>query len=137
MTLPPAAASTIAEFLKDLDCTPSDFNAIITGDLGFVGSDILLEFIEREYGVDISAVHQDCGKLIYDREGQKVNAGGSGCGCSASVMCAHFMDKLLSGEMNQIMFVATGALLSPVTVKQSESIPSVAHGVIIRRRDIG
>ncbi len=128
----PAAANTIAEFLEDLGETSDDFDAIITGDLGFVGSDILFEFISKEYGIDISEQHTDCGKLIYDREKQDVHAGGSGCGCSASVMCSRFMNKLESGEMKRIMFVATGALLSPTTVKQKESIPSVAHGIILK-----
>lgn len=131
----PAAADTIAGMLNDLSLIPESFDAIVTGDLGFVGSDILIEFMKKEYNIDISRVHTDCGKLIFDREAQDVHAGGSGCGCSGSVLCSHFLNKLFSGEMRRIMFIATGALLSPTTVKQEESIPGIAHALILGRRN--
>lgn len=127
----PAAAKTISEFLNDLNIMPQDLDAIVTGDLGFVGSDILSEYMQKEYNIDISSVHQDCGKLIYKREEQDVHAGGSGCGCSASVLCSHFLNELNSGNLKKIMFVATGALFSPTTVKQSNSIPGIAHALVL------
>lgn len=128
----PAAADTIAGIINDLCIAADGLDAIVTGDLGFIGSELLIEYLKREYNLDISAVHMDCGKMIYYREEQDVHAGGSGCGCSASMLCSHFLNKLRSGEMKRIIFTATGALLSPSSVKQGESIPSIAHAVLLK-----
>ena len=131
LTMAPAAARTIGGIVRDLQCSPTDFDMIVTGDLGFIGSDILKEYIYKDCGVDISAVHTDCGKLIYYRHEQDVHSGGSGCGCSASMLCSHFLNALEHKKLKRILFVATGALLSPLTVKQKESVPSIAHAVVL------
>ena len=86
--------------------------------------------ITRE-NTNISAVHNDCGLLIYDLEAQDVNCGGSGCGCSASVVCSHILNRISRGELRRVLFVATGALMSPTTAQQGENIPAIAHAVEI------
>lgn len=122
----PAAAGTISAFFSETHMHPSDFDRIFTGDLGAVGRDLLLELLERE-NLQISAQHHDCGLLLYDRQQQDVHAGASGCGCSASVLCAHILPRLQSGEWQNILFIATGALMSPTLLQQGESIPGIAH----------
>lgn len=131
MTFTPAAARTIKDFLTDTNTTQDDYDMILTGDLGYVGSELLLELLQTRENTDISKVHNDCGKLIYDREAQDVHAGASGCGCAASVLNAHIFKKMKNGELKRILFVATGALLSPTTSLQNESIPGIAHAVEI------
>ena len=101
----PAAASTIVGILKDLKADLGDFDKIVTGDLGHVGSDILLEYLKRENALDISALHEDCGKLIFEREAQDVHGGGSGAGCSASMLCSHYLGALAEGKLKRILFV--------------------------------
>ena len=91
---------------------------------------MLYELFQRD-GVSLKEHHQDCGLLIYDRERQDVHAGGSGCGCSASMMCAHFLKRVKSGELKRVLYVATGALMSPTIVQQGGSIPGIAHAVEI------
>lgn len=130
-SMAPAACRTICEFMSDLNMEPSDFDCIVTGDLGIVGSELLCELAQKEYSVDISSVHRDCGKMIYYIKEQDVHSGGSGCGCSASVLNSYFLKRLENGELKRIMFVATGALLSPTTVKQQQTIPCIAHAVIL------
>lgn len=127
----PAAAETIAGFLRDTGTNPEDYDLILTGDLGYVGSQLLYELLQTKENIDISAVHNDCGLLIFDREKQDVHAGGSGCGCCASVLCSHIFKRMKKGELKRILVVATGALLSPVTSMQNESIPGIAHAVEI------
>ncbi len=126
----PAAADTIRRFLADTRTVPDDYDMILTGDLGFVGSELLVQLMMSE-GIDISHRHCDCGCMIFDRTGQDVHAGGSGCGCSASVFCSHIMQRLKSRELKNILFAATGALLSPTSSQQGESIPGIAHLVHI------
>ena len=127
----PAAAQTIADFLSDTNTSPEDYDMILTGDLGYTGSDLLLQLMKEEFKTDISKVHYDCGIMIYNREKQDVHSGGSGCGCSASVVCSYILDKLKSHELNKVLFVGTGALLSPTSSLQKESIPGIAHGVLL------
>lgn len=127
----PAAADTIAGFLNDTSTNPDDYDLILTGDLGKVGTDLLLELMIKDYNIDISSVHGDCGLMIYDLEGQDVHAGGSGCGCSGSVVNSYIMRKLKSKELQKVLFVGTGALLSPTSTMQGESIPSIAHGILL------
>ena len=127
----PAAVQTILSNLEDLDVEPGYYDAIITGDLGIFGSDILVDLAGKN-NVDLSRVHKDCGKMIF--EGMDKNCGASGCGCGASVLNAYFFKKMLDGDLQRILFVATGALLSPTSVQQGESIPSIAHAVHIERR---
>ena len=128
----PAAKETVARVLRDMHATPEDFDLILTGDLGRVGSDLFLELMQREAGLDLSGVHNDCGLMIFDRAAQDVHAGGSGCGCSASVLCAHILPRLQSGDLSRVLFVATGALLSASSPLQKQSIPAVAHAVLLR-----
>ena len=128
----PAAARTIADLLRDTDTTPEDYDLILTGDLGFVGSALLLELLRRE-GFDLAGVHNDCGKMIYDREKQDVHAGGSGCGCSASVLCSHIFDEIRHGNCRRVLFAATGALLSATSALQGATIPGITHAVVIER----
>lgn len=123
----PAARRTIADFLHDTKTLPSDYDAIFTGDLGLVGTRLLRELLMKEDNIDISSVHQDCGLMIFDREKQDVHSGGSGCGCCASVLCGHILSKMRRGELHNILFVATGALMSPVSSREGESIPGIAH----------
>ncbi len=127
----PAAAQTISDFLNDTATTPDDYDMILTGDLGRVGSQLLNELCQKDYGVDISSVHNDCGLLIYDMNNQDIHAGGSGCGCSASVLNTHIMNALASGRLTKVLFVATGALLSTTSTLQGETIPSIAHAVLL------
>ena len=128
----PAAKKTIADFLRDTGTSPSDYDMILTGDLGKVGSDLLKELMLKEEDIDLSSVHNDCGLLIYDREAQDVHAGGSGCGCSASVLCSYILNRFRNGFFKKVLFVATGALMSPVSSLQGESIPGIAHAVLIK-----
>ncbi len=122
----PAAADTLERFFDDTGFSPERFDLIATGDLGKVGSDLLLEVLEKD-GRSLRGRHNDCGLMIYDRERQQVEAGGSGCGCSASVLCAHILPELRRGELREVLFVATGALMSTTAVQQGESIPGIAH----------
>lgn len=132
MTFTPAARKTIRDFLVDTGTSPEDYDLILTGDLGSVGSELLKELLMREDNIDISSRHNDCGLMIFDLEKQDVHAGGSGCGCSASVLCSHILNSMRNGEYKNILFVATGALMSPVSAREGESIPGIAHLVNIR-----
>lgn len=124
----PAAAGSIYQFLEDTGAKPEEFDGIYTGDLGAVGSVLFLEAL-RENGLDLKAVHRDCGLLLFDRERQDVHAGGSGCGCSASVLCGSLLRRMERGELRRILFCATGALMSTTSQQQGESIPGVCHVV--------
>ena len=127
----PAAEKTIYEFLRDTNTKPSDYDLILTGDLGLTGSELLYELMIREHSIDLKNYHNDCGLLIYDLEEQDVNSGGSGCGCSGSVLCSHIMKKMKSNKLKKVLFVATGALMSPTSSKQGNTIPSIAHAVLL------
>lgn len=127
----PAAARTIGDFLTDTNTKPNDYDLIVTGDLGFTGSKLLYEIMQKEYSFDIRNVHKDCGLMIFDLEGQDVHSGGSGCGCSASVLCSHILKQVKSGKYKKVLFTATGALMSPTSCKQGHSIPGIAHSVLI------
>ena len=136
MTFTPAARKTISDFLKDTKTVPQDYDLILTGDLGFVGSELLKGLLRREDGFDIENQHNDCGMMIFDREKQDVHAGGSGCGCSASVLCSYILKKMREGRFKNILFVATGALMSPVSSREGETIPGIAHLINIRRGEV-
>ncbi len=124
----PAAYDTIKAHFSELNLKPSDYDMIITGDLGKVGSEILSELLLQD-GIDISPNYQDCGCLIYDIEEQDVHAGASGCGCIGTVLCGYFLDKMRRGEIKKLLAVGTGALLSPTSSLQGESVPGIAHAV--------
>jgi len=126
----PAAAYVIKTHLNDRGLTPEDFDLIITGDLGRVGGTLLIELLAEE-GINISSRYKDCGTMMFDYENQDVHAGGSGCGCCASVLCGYFLDKVRSGEYKNILFCATGALMSTTITQQGESIPGISHAVHI------
>lgn len=127
----PAAADTIKTFFDDTGKLPSDYDMIFTGDLGKVGSDILYELMS-EAGYDIRRNHKDCGLIIYDIGKQDVHAGGSGCGCGATVLSAHILPGLVEGEYKKVLYVATGALMSATSGTQGASIPSIAHLVELK-----
>ncbi len=122
----PAAAQTLADYLEDTKTAPKDYDLILTGDLGQVGSE-LMEQLLRESGILIGENHKDCGLLIYDRQKQDVHAGGSGCGCAGSVVCAKLFPEMEAGKLCNVLFLPTGALMSPTSSQQGESIPSISH----------
>lgn len=126
----PAAFETLRAHFDDLHRAPEDYDLIVTGDLGKLGSELVRELFSRE-GVRLKERYQDCGVLIFDTEKQDVHCGGSGCGCSASVLCGYLLNKLRSGEIRNLLFCGTGALLSPLSTQQGESIPAVCHAVAI------
>lgn len=122
----PAAYDTIKCFLENTGAQIRDFDCIFTGDLGYIGSELLYELFDAN-GTDLRPFHNDCGKMIFARNKQDVHAGGSGCGCVGSVLCGYICPLLISGKLKRVAICATGALLSPVTALRGESIPSVAH----------
>ena len=129
----PAAAQTLKNFFDDTGTAPRDYDLILTGDLGEVGSKSLYDLLLLE-DIDIRNRHNDCGLMIFDRNKQDVHAGGSGCGCAASVFCSKILSDLSSGIYNNILFMATGALMSPTTCGQGAAIPSIAHLVNVKNR---
>lgn len=125
----PAAADTIYNNLVDFKRTPSDYDKIFTGDLGYIGQTILIDLL-KEKGYDITDNHMDCGIEIFDINTQDTHAGGSGCGCSASVFCSYILNQFEKGVFKRILFVPTGALLSPISSNEGNSVPGIAHGVV-------
>ena len=126
----PAAADTIRQNLEDFGRTPGDYDRIITGDLGMVGQKLLFDLLSEKQ-IDISKQHMDCGIEIYDSEKQATNAGGSGCGCSAVVLSAYILKKIEDGVWKRVLFVPTGALLSKTSFNEGQTIPGIAHGVVL------
>ena len=126
----PAAFDTIMTHLEDTKRKPDYYDLILTGDLGTLGSKILIDLLANK-GIDISKNHNDCGKLIFDIESQDMHAGGSGCGCCASVFSGYIYELLKTKKVNKVLLVATGALMSPTSLGQGESIPSIAHAIAI------
>lgn len=131
----PAAWNTICQNFEDFGVDASYYDRIITGDLGMVGQKALLDFMKSS-GYDITGKHMDCGLEIYDRGEQDVHSGGSGCGCSAVTLCARILPKLMRGEWSRVLFVPTGALLSTVSYNEGQSIPGIAHAVILERMEV-
>lgn len=131
----PAACDTIYQHLQDFNRKPSDYDAIVTGDLGMVGQTILFDLL-KEKNTDIEKQHEDCGLLIFDNETQDTHSGGSGCGCAATVLAAHLLPKIVSGHWKRILFVPTGALLSKVSFNEGDPIPGIAHAVVIEHLEI-
>ncbi len=130
----PAACDTIFHHLNDFGTKPQDYDKIITGDLGLVGQEILIKLL-KDKGYDISSVHTDCGIEIFDKETQGTDSGGSGCGCSAVTLSAHFLPRVESGEWKKILFVPTGALLSTVSFNEGQNVPGIAHAVVIEHEE--
>lgn len=125
----PAATETIVSHLEETQRKPDYYDAIVTGDLGTFGSELLIK-LALDAGQDLSTVHKDCGAMIYEGD-PLAKCGGSGCGCGASMLGGFFLNELRSGRLNKILFVATGALHSPTSALQGETIPSIAHAVSI------
>ncbi|MBS6397817.1 MAG: stage V sporulation protein AD [Clostridiales bacterium] len=126
----PSAADTIYQHLVDFGREISDYDRIITGDLGSIGRTILKELM-LDRGIDLGEIHDDCGILIFDPKTQDTHAGGSGCGCAASTLAAYILPKIERGEWKRVLFVPTGALLSKVSFNEGQSIPGIAHGVVL------
>jgi stage V sporulation protein AD len=127
----PAACDTLLRYLRDSGASPQEFDCILTGDLGEIGSDLLRKLVKQEGGFDITPVHKDGGMLLFDTQTQEVGAGASGAGCSAAVLCAEILPRLESGEWNRALFLGTGALLSTTSTQQQLSIPAIAHAVLL------
>ena len=129
----PAAVNTITAHFQDLERDPSYYDLIVTGDLASVGFQIANDLFQQQ-GLDMSGTtYNDCGLMIYERKKQPVGAGGSGCACSAVVTYGHILKRMKKGELQRVLVVATGALLSPLSYQQGESIPGIAHAVAIER----
>ena len=128
----PAACDTICQHFQDFQTVPSDYDAVITGDLGMVGQQILFDLLS-EKDFNIRMIHQDCGLMIYNNETQDTHSGGSGCGCAASVLAAYILPRILTGSWKKVLFVPTGAMLSKVSYNEGESIPGIAHGLVIQQ----
>lgn len=126
----PAAADTIVRHLLDFGLEPAHYDRIITGDLGYVGKDILVDLVLQK-GYDIGGNHMDCGIEIFDRETQDTHSGGSGCGCSAVTLAAYILRNMYSGKWKRVLFVPTGALLSTVSFNEGNSVPGIAHAVVL------
>ena len=129
----PAAAQTLKNYFDDTETKPEDYDLILTGDLGEVGSKALYDLLKLE-NIDIISRHNDCGLMIYDRKKQDVHAGGSGCGCAGSVFCSKILNDIVDKNLNNILFMATGALMSPTSCGQGASIPSIAHLINVKNR---
>ena len=128
----PAACDTLAALLHDLHAAPGDFDCIVTGDLGHVGADLLLTLLREQENIDLSPVYSDCGSLLYGDE-QDAHAGGSGCGCSAAVLCGPLLRDMQAGKIRRLIFAGTGALMSPVSVQQGQAIAGVCHAAVLER----
>lgn len=128
----PAAADTIIRHFEDFGRKPEDYDLIVTGDLGIVGRELLMDLL-REKGFDLTDRYFDCGIAIFDDRTQDTHSGGSGCGCSAVTLAAYLLPKLEKGELKRILFLPTGALLSTVSFNEGQSIPGICHGVIFER----
>ncbi len=122
----PAAADTLTRWFRATGKLPEDYSAIVTGDLGKIGGKLLLELMAKQ-GYEINPFYHDCGAMMFDADTQDTHAGGSGCGCGGSLLCGHFLPLVKSGNIKRMLFIATGALMSPMLVQQGESIPSIAH----------
>ena len=132
----PAAYDTLCALFRDTRTKPEDYDLIVTGDLGRLGHQIVSDFFVRD-GLPLGERYTDCGLLLYDIESQDMHCGGSGCGCSASVLCGYLLRGMREGKWNRIIFAPTGALLSPTTTFQGESIPGICHAVVFSNHKEG
>lgn len=127
-----AAVDTILQNFRDFGVDPSFYDKIITGDLGAIGQNILFDFMDQA-GFDVRGIHADCGMIIYDSAVQDTHSGGSGCGCAAVTLCSYILPRLKSGEWKRVLFVPTGALLSQISFNEGQSVPGIAHAVMLER----
>lgn len=128
----PAACDTIYHNFLDFETGPEEYDRIVTGDLGFIGHDILTDLLKKK-GYDVRDRLTDCGMTIFNDEEQDTHSGGSGCGCAAVMLSANFIRQLEEGTFRKILFVPTGALLSPVSFNEGQSVPGIAHALVIER----
>lgn len=126
----PAAVDLLITHFRDTGRTPEDYDVIATGDLGYVGKELVVKLMAEE-GYRMGKNYTDCGIEIFDQKTQDTHSGGSGCACSAVTFCGYFYDKLKSGEIKRMLFIPTGALMSTTSSQQGESIPGIAHGIVI------
>lgn len=131
-----AAADTLQRFFRESGTTPGDYDRIVSGDLGFEGGELLCDLMNAA-GINIRGQYSDCGRLIYDRKRQDVHSGGSGCGCAAVTLGGYLLPRLWQGVEKRILFMPTGALMSPDSIKQGRTIPAVAHLVELEQRTSG
>jgi len=124
----PAFVDTINRHLTALKRTPEDYDLILSGDLGLIGKSIAEELLVKE-GIDVKDRYNDCGAMIFDKERQDTHAGGSGCGCAASILCGYVLPEMKKGRFKRVLFAATGALMSPTATFQGESIPGISHAI--------
>lgn len=129
----PAAYDTLKRYFTLGGKKPSDFSLIVTGDLGYEGHSILLDLMKKD-GIDMSGVLRDCGLMVYERQRQDMHAGGSGCGCSAVTLAAKILPEIKSGTQSDVLFISTGAMMSPASVQQGNSIPGIAHLIHISNK---
>ena len=122
----PAAADVLYQHFQDFNTTPDEYDRIFTGDLGYIGQKILIDLL-KDKGYDISRVHMDCGIEIFNAKEQDTHSGGSGCGCSASVLCSYILKQLKNKKFKKILFIPTGALMSPISFNEGQSVPGIAH----------
>ena len=132
----PAAIESLTTYFTETGKAPNDFDLIVTGDLGLEGHRITLTLMKNQ-GFDLTRVYNDCGLLLYGKESQDVHCGGSGCGCSASVVCGHILKEMEKGRWKNVLYLATGALMSPNSLKQGATIPGIAHLVHFSMEKIG
>lgn len=128
----PAAFHTLYQHFTDFKVDESEYDLIITGDLSYYGTEMLIKLCQ-EYDIDISKNHRDGGLLIYDRDHQEVFSGGSGCGCLPAVLYTIIRKQMLAGDFKKVLAIATGALLNPIIMSQKESIPAIAHAIVLER----
>ncbi|MBR6654121.1 MAG: hypothetical protein IKL27_05215 [Oscillospiraceae bacterium] len=130
LTSSPAAYDTLKCHFIDTGRAPDYYDLIVTGDLGKVGHSIVMDFF-RDDDIELDGIYNDCGLMMFDTDTQDVHAGGSGCGCSAGVLCGHILNGMKSGQYKNVLFAATGALMSSTSSGQGESIPGICHAVAI------
>lgn len=130
MTFSPAAADTLVTHFNETGRSPKDYDLILSGDLGKVGKSIVID-IAKEKGYDLSENYNDCGLIIFDGEKQDTHSGGSGCACAGLTFCGYIYKLLKEKTINKVLFMATGALQSTLSVQQGESIPGIAHAISI------
>ena len=129
----PAAADSLSALLEDLGAEPRDFDCIVTGDLGHIGADLLLTLLRGD-SIDLSPVYSDCGSLLFGEQ-QDAHAGGSGCGCSAAVLCGPLLRDMHRGKIRRLVFAGTGAMMSPTSVQQGQPIAGICHAVVLERSE--
>ncbi len=129
----PAAVNVLTAHFKETGRQPSYYDVIATGDLGYIGKQLVIELMAKE-GYEMGENFTDCGIEIFDKENQDTHSGGSGCACSAVTFASYFYKKLIEGSIGRMLFLPTGALMSPTTSQQGSTIPGIAHGVVIEGR---